>query len=140
MERMWWAEAPSCVLASLFFAVGLAGCEEKAAEAEVEAAATKVEKVEAPAPEPEPSAAEVAKKAAELAEEESAQAEVEANPLTECCRALGQRAFKLRSPEFHGASKVCGEAMGEEKKMADILPEIKKALKAEPLPDECQGE
>lgn len=117
----------------------LAGCEEKPE--------TKVEAVQAEQPtaptvaEPkEPSAEE---KAAALAEaqrseaEAKAQAEVEANPLTECCRSLGQKAFTLRSPEYHGASKACGEAMNEKKELSAILSDIKKALKDQPLPEEC---
>lgn len=71
------------------------------------------------------------------AAEEKAQAEVEANPLTDCCRALGKQAFTLRSPEYHGASKACGEAMTEKKELASVIGEIKKSLKDKPLPSEC---
>lgn len=75
--------------------------------------------------------------AARKAEEEKAQAELAANPLTECCRALGKQAFTLRSPEFHAASKACGDALTAEKDLASVLPEIKTSLKDKSLPAEC---
>jgi len=111
------------------------GCEEEKAKPEVEAATP-----EAVAVEKGPTAAEkkaADEEAARKAEEEKKQAEVDANPLTECCRALGKQAFTLRSPEFHGASKVCGEALTSNGDLASVLPEIKKSLKDKTLPSEC---
>lgn len=79
-----------------------------------------------------------AEEAAKKAEEEAkAQAALAENPLTECCRSLGQKGFTLRSPEYMGASKICGTAMEEKKQLADILADIKKELKDKELPQEC---
>ncbi len=120
----------------------LTGCDEKS-----EPTQTRVESVQAEHPSAppgqdseQPSKEEKAEILAEhqrQEEEAKAQAEVDANPLTECCRSLGQKAFTLRSPEYHGASKACGEAMNEKKELSAILPDLKKALKAQALPDEC---
>lgn len=130
---------------SVLFALStltLVGCEDKETEETVEekAAAT----VEEAKPLPKKSAEEMlaeekAKKeeAKRKAEEAKKQAEVDANPLTECCRALGQKGFKLRSPEYMAASKACGEAMTEEAPVGTALIGIKKALKGKTLPSEC---
>lgn len=83
----------------------------------------------------EKAAAEAAKQAEEAA---AAEAKLKENPLTECCRALGQKGFVERSPEYMGASKVCGEAMGENKELKDVLPGIEKELKGKTTPDECK--
>lgn len=122
------------VSALLVFSVG---CEDEKPDAKDAALAAAIP--EAPALKG-PSAEE--KKAAEeeasrKAAEEKAEAELAANPLTECCRALGKQAFTLRSPEFHGASKACGEALTSQKDLASVLPEIKKSLKDKVLPEEC---
>jgi hypothetical protein len=87
-------------------------------------------KTEAEAPKPSP---------AQLAEEESAkaQAAVEANPLTPCCRALSKMGFMQRSPDFIAASEACGAAMAAKKSKAEAKPAIKKALGKEGLPSEC---
>ncbi len=95
-----------------------------------------------------PSAAEIAEQEAaakKAAEEEAKRAEEEAkaqqalaqNPLTECCRSLGQKGFTMRSPEYMGASKICGEAMEAKKELADILGAIKTELKGKEMPEEC---
>jgi len=125
-------------LATLTVALFAAGCDEKP---EPEPAKVEQEQVEAP-PEKtaeekaaeEKAAAEEAKKAEE---EAKAQAELAKNPMTECCRALGQRGFTQRSPTYMAASKVCGEAMTEKKELAAVLPDIKKELGKEAVPDEC---
>lgn len=121
-----------------------AGCdEEKALPPEGTAAAV------APAL-PEKSAAE---KAAELAAEEKAaaeeakrkeeaakaEAELAKNPLTECCRALGQKGFVMRSPEYMAASKVCATAMESDKKLESITAEVEKELKGKEMPGECKA-
>jgi hypothetical protein len=82
-------------------------------------------------------AAEAAEKAAEKAEKEKAQAAVEDSPLTLCCRSLGQKGFMERSPEYMAASQICGEALQAKKELASILPEVKKALKGQPMPETC---
>lgn len=66
-----------------------------------------------------------------------AQAEVEANPLTECCRALGKKGFTERSPDYMAASKACGESMSKKEDLAKALPGVKKALNGKSLPEEC---
>ena len=117
-----------------------AGCDDKQAQSQepsLDAAKTEAPAIaenKGPSAEEKKAADE---EAARKAEEEKAQAELAANPLTECCRALGKQAFTLRSPEFHGASKACGEALTAEKDLASVLPEIKKSLKDKPLPEEC---
>lgn len=125
-------------LAALAAALLTVGCDEKPAAEEA-----KVEQPQVEAP-PEKSAEEKAaeeKAAAEEAkkaeEEAKAQAELAKNPLTECCRALGQRGFTQRSPTYMAASKVCGEAMTGSKELAAVLPDIKKELGKEAVPDEC---
>lgn len=75
-----------------------------------------------------------AKGADDRAEGEDAK---EADPLTECCRALGSAGFTKRSQEYMAASKECGTAMTEKKSLDQALAMIKKELKTEPLPDEC---
>lgn len=108
--------------------------------------AKEAEKVEQPQVEatPEKTVAEkaaeekaIADEAAKVAEEAKAQEELAKNPLTECCRALGQRGFTQRNPTYMAASKVCGEAMGEKKDLSQAIGDIKKELAAEELPDEC---
>ena len=91
--------------------------EEKAAEEKAATAAAEAEKK-----------AEEAKKAEE---------ELAKNPLTECCRSLGQKGYAMRSAEYMSASKVCGSAMTDKKTLQAALGDIKKELKAEPLPDTC---
>ena len=71
------------------------------------------------------------------ARQEQEQAAVDENPLTLCCRSLGQKGFMERSPEYMAASQVCGDALQGKKELASVLPEIKKALKSQPLPDTC---
>jgi hypothetical protein len=100
---------------------------------------TKVEAATPAVPEkpPEPTAEE--KEAKEkAAEAKKAQAEVEANPLTECCRALGSMGFTKRSTEYMAASTDCGSAMTNNKSLADATAAIKKALKGQELPEECE--
>ena len=79
-----------------------------------------------------------AEKTEEQKAREAEQAEVEANPLTDCCRSLGQRGFMERSPSYIAASKECGEAMTAKKSVTEALPAIKKALGKDALPDQCQ--
>ncbi len=125
-----------CAVVGAGLLICLTGCEEdqpvKAPEPVVEAATPEN------AAKPQPAAPAKDEAADEKAAEEAkAQAEVEANPLTECCRALGKQAFTLRSPEYHGASKACGEALTEKKSLSAVLPAIKKSLKDKALPGEC---
>ena len=91
--------------------------EEKAAEEKAKAAA-----------------AEADKKADEA---QKAEEELAKNPLTECCRSLGQKGYAMRSAEYMSASKVCGSAMTDKKTLQAALVDIKTELKAEPLPDTC---
>lgn len=116
----------------------VAGCdEEKPAEApkEESAAPALPEKSAEEKAAEEKAAVEAAKKAEEAA---AAEAKLQADPLTECCRALGQKGFMERSPEFMAASKVCGDAMGEKKELKEILPDIEKELKGKTTPDACK--
>jgi len=106
---------------------------------------TKEAPKEAPAPAPAPEVAKPAEPTPKPAEEPAAaaatakaeQAAVEENPLTACCQSLGKKGFMERSPEYMAASQVCGEALTGKKQLASILPDIKKALKSQPLPDTC---
>lgn len=130
---------------SMLLAISLSlGCEEKEATA-AEGSAQDQAASAAPAP-PEKTAEEKAaeeKAAAEEAkraeEEAKVQAELAANPITECCRALGQKGFTERSPEYMAASKVCGSAIEEEKKLESVIGQIEKELKGKATPDECKG-
>lgn len=125
--------------ALLVLATFVSACEEEkpAPEAKQEVAAAPVvpEKSAEEKAAEEKAAAEAAKKAEEAA---AAEAKLKENPLTACCRALGQKGFMERSPEFMAASKVCGDAMGENKEMKDVLPGIEKELKGKTTPDECK--
>lgn len=111
-------------------------CEEKKESAPAPAPAPVATQAAEPAPK-EKSADELAAEAAEKAAKEKAQAAVEESPLTLCCRSLGQKGFMERSPEYMAASQVCGEALQAKKELASILPEVKKALKGQPMPDTC---
>jgi len=119
-------------------ALSVLGCDEKKeppteAKAIATAAATAT-------PAPTPAAAEPSANAAQAeakAEAAKEQAQVDENPLTACCRSLGQKGFMERSPEYMGASQACGEALQAKKDLASVLPDIKKALKGKPLPDTC---
>ncbi len=126
--------------------VCLLGCDEKTeaeAKTEQEAETAKAEQSAAqavPTQTPEEKAAAAAARAAaerKRKEEAKEQEKVEANPLTECCRALGKRGFTQRSPEYMKASKACGKALEAEETPAQALPGIKKALKGKGLPSEC---
>lgn len=127
-----------CALCTL----ALAGCEEEKKEEMVEEkASAAIDDDASPPPksaeemlEQEKEEAEEAKRKAEADKE---QAEVDANPLTECCRALGKKGFTLRSPEYMAASKACGEALTEEAPVSTALVGIKKSLKDQALPTEC---
>ncbi len=129
---------PSLLITASVFAFA---CEEE--KKDEPATATEAVAAEKPADQPAKAEADpekaAAEKAAEEAEEEKkkAQAEVDANPLTECCRALGKKGFVERSPEYVAASKVCGEAMTNKEDVDKALPNIKKELKGKALPDEC---
>jgi hypothetical protein len=112
------------------------GCEEKKEPAPAPAPAPVAAQAAEPAPK-EKTADELAADAAEKAEKEKAQAAVEESPLTLCCRSLGQKGFMERSPEYMAASQICGEALQAKKELASILPEVKKALKGQPVPDTC---
>ncbi len=120
------------------------GCEEKAEQpaesAEVQAAQTEEPAAKAaeaaPAAEEKPSV-EDGERAKDEAERAKEQAEVEANPLTACCRALGQRGFTERNPDYMKASKACGVAMEKKQTPEQALPEIKKELGSSALPSEC---
>ncbi len=112
------------------------GCEEKKDATEVPAPVAEVAKTPEPAPKEKPTE-ELAAAAKEKTEQEQAQAAVEENPLTECCRSLGKKGFMERSPEYMAASQVCGEALQGKKELASVLPEIKKALKGQALPETC---
>lgn len=70
--------------------------------------------------------------------EQQAQADVEANPLTACCRALGQRGFMQRSPTYVAAAKACGESMEKKESKTQAASSIKGALGKDPLPSECE--
>jgi len=111
------------------------GCEEKQEPAPAPAPAPAAQAAE-PAPK-EKTADELAAEATEKAEKEKAQAAVEESPLTLCCRSLGQKGFMERSPEYMAASQICGEALQAKKELASILPEVKKALKGQPMPATC---
>ena len=125
------------VPALLLLAVGCEDEKQAAKEAALAAATPETPAlVENKGPSPEEKKA-AEEEAARKAAEDKAEAELAANPLTECCRALGKQAFTLRSPEFHGASKACGEALTAKKDLASVLPEIKKSLKDKALPEEC---
>lgn len=128
-----------CMLLAISLSVG---CEEKEATAAEDKAS---EAAAAPAP-PEKTAEEKAaeeKAAAEAkkqAEEEAKiQAELAANPITECCRALGQKGFTERSPQYMAASKVCGAALEDEKKLESVIGQIEKELEGKATPDECKA-
>lgn len=126
------------LVALLALSSSVVGCdEEKPAEPPKEEPAAPVvqEKSAEEKAAEEKAAVEAAKKAEEAA---AAEAKLKENPLTECCRALGQKGFMERSPEFMAASKVCGEAMGENKELKDVLPGIEKELKGKTTPDECK--
>lgn len=120
----------------LIMALSCLGCEEKKEPAPAAPAPI-------PSAEPTPKAAEPEKPAVDVASAEAKaaadkeQAEVDENPLTGCCRSLGQKGFMERSPEYMGASQACGEALQAKKDLASVLPDIKKALKGKPLPDTC---
>jgi len=118
------------------------GCEEEKKAPEAAPAATPAPIVEpAPAPAaPEKSAADAAAEEAAAAEKAAAakqEAAAAEDPLTLCCRSLGQKGFMERSPEYMGASQACGEALQAKKDLASVLPAIKKALKGKALPDTC---
>ena len=116
------------------------GCDEEKAppaaqeEAATAAQATPPEKSAEEKAEEERAAAEAAKKAEEAAK---AEAELQENPLTECCRALAQQAFMQRSVEYKAGEQICGEAMKEEKKLSDVLPAIQAKLAGKALPEPC---
>jgi len=118
--------------------LGSVACEEDKAPTEEQTAPAPVaaapEKTAEEKAEEERAAAEAAKKAEEAAK---AEAELQENPLTECCRALAQQAFMQRSVEFKSGEQICGEAMKEEKKLSDVLPDIKAKLAGKPLPEPC---
>jgi hypothetical protein len=137
-RRTLFASAPHQAGVFLLGVLMLLGCEEKA---EPEQKKEAVE--EAPAP-PEETAAEKAAEAAAQAEakakqeeEAQAQAAVDENPLTECCRALGKKGFMERSPDYMAASKACGEAMEAKESPDKAMTAIKKALKGNSVPSEC---
>lgn len=113
------------------------GCEEKPAPAPTPPPAPAPIVEPAPAPSPAPSADAEAARAEEQAKKAKEEAAMAESPLVGCCRSLGQKGFMERSPEYMGASQVCGEALQEKKELASVLPEIKKALKGKPLPDTC---
>ncbi len=123
-------------LANLTFA-----CEEEKApppeekKAEVAAPAEKSAEEKAKEEAEQKAIEEAQKKAEEAA---AAEAKLQENPMTECCRALGQKGFVERSPEYMAASKVCGAAMEEKKELGDTLPAIEKELKGKTTPDECK--
>lgn len=118
--------------------LALTGCEEEKKEDVVDAkASAAVDEQAPPAPQPAEETEEDAEEAERKAEAEKEQAEVEANPLTECCRALGKKGFTLRSPEYMAASKACGESLTAEAPVSTALVGIKKALKEQALPEEC---
>ena len=126
------------LVALLAFSSVVAGCdEEKPVEPVKEApvAPAVVEKSAEEKEAEEKAAAEEAKRAEEAA---AAEAKLKEDPLTECCRALGQKGFVERSPEYMAASKVCGDAMGEKKEMKEALPGIEKELKGKTTPDQCK--
>lgn len=120
--------------------ISSAGCdEEKALPAPETAAAVAPALPEKTAEEKaaeEKAAAEEAKRKEEAAQ---AEAELAKNPLTECCRALGQKGFTMRSPEYMAASKVCATAMEAEKKLDSITADVEKELKGKELPAECKA-
>ena len=121
------------------FALLSLGCEEKKEAPPTEAPAPVAEAAKAPEAPPK-SADQLAAEAAAASaksDAEKEQAAVDENPLTLCCRSLGQKGFMERSPEYMAASQVCGDALQSKKELASILPEIKKALKSQPLPDTC---
>lgn len=114
------------------------GCEEKKEPAAAPAPEPTPAPAVAPAAPEEPAdAAAEAARAEDKATAEKEQAAVDENPLTGCCRSLGQKGFMERSPEYMGASQACGEALQAKKDLASVLPDIKKALKGKPLPDTC---
>jgi len=119
-------------------ALSVLGCDEKK-EPPTEPAPSAVPTAPAPAPAPAEPSANAADSAQAEAKAEAAkeQAAVDENPLTACCRSLGQKGFMERSPEYMGASQACGEALQAKKDLASVLPDIKKALKGKALPDTC---
>ena len=128
----------STIFATVIAIVFGAGCDEETpAEAPREEPAAPIlpEKTAEEKAAEEAATAEAAKKAEEAA---AAEAKLQEDPLTECCRALGQKGFVERSPEYMAASKVCGDAMGEKKEMKEVLPDIEKELKGKTTPDACK--
>jgi hypothetical protein len=130
-ERTKYMKHTSLVLIALWSCLA---CEEKK-EAPKEAPAPAPEVAKPPEPTPKP--AEEPPAAAATDQAKADQAAVEANPLTACCQSLGKKGFMERSPEYMAASQVCGEALTGKKQLASVLPDIKKALKGQPLPDTC---
>lgn len=135
------------LLGSLFvLSAAVLGCEEKSEPEQKTAAAEQAEAPASPEAPKEKSAEELAAEEAAKAEEEkkaaeeaAAQKEVEENPITECCRALGRKGFTERNPDYMAASKACGEAMEAKEGLDKALPGIKAALKSEALPSECSN-
>jgi hypothetical protein len=123
---------------AMIFGTGALGCEEEkkpeAAPVVQPVAPLPAEKTAEEKAAEEQAAAEAAKKAEEAAK---AEAELQENPLTECCRALAQQAFMQRSVEFKAGEQICGEAMKEDKKLSDVLPAIQAKLAGKTLPEPC---
>lgn len=127
------------ILCTVMFAWG---CEDKPApEPAVDSATAEAARPSEKTAEEKAAAEASAKLAAEeeRKKEESAKvdAELAENPMTECCRALSAKGFTLRSAEYMTAAKTCGEALAANKQVSEALPDIKKQLGSEPVPDQC---
>jgi hypothetical protein len=117
------------------------GCEEEKApvdeKKEEVAVAAVPQKSDAEKLAEEKAAAEAAAKKAE--EDAAAEAKLQEDPLTECCRALAQIAMFQRSAAHKAGETVCGAAMNDKKPFAEAVKEIESKLEGKPLPEPCKA-